>query len=288
MSIVNTIIYFTALLTTCGASTQQVTTVEKVKKVNVKEINESKRTLEGRFNVPNDFERIAYSKGSFGTYLRGQELKTHGSLVQYYDGSFNDNTGPYAAVLNQSIGKRNLHQCADAAMRLRAEHLWRRKRYSEINFKFTNGFVADYDNWRSGKRIVVKGNVVKWSKRGKASVSEVSFWKYLEMVFAYAGSLSLSKELKKVSVSNMKIGDVFVKGGSPGHVVIVMDMAKNVKTGEIIFMLAQSYMPAQQTHVLYNYNSKFNSESVWYSTNFGSTLETPQWTFSENQLMRFN
>ncbi len=287
MAIVNTIIYFTALLATFGVSNMELTTDENITEVNETGINENESTLEARFNVPNGFERITYSKASFGTYLRSQELKRHGSRVQYYDGSFNNNIGAYAAVLNQSIGRRDLHQCADAAMRLRAEHLWRQKRYSEIKFKFTNGFVADYDNWRAGKRIVVKGNVAKWSRRGKASVSRASFWKYLEMVFAYAGSLSLSKELKKIPVKDMKIGDVFIEGGSPGHVVIVMDMAKNIKTGEVIFMLAQSYMPAQQTHVLYNFDSKFGANSVWYSTNFGSTLDTPQWRFSKNQLMRF-
>ena len=37
----------------------------------------------------------------------------------------------------------------------------------------------------------------------------------------------------------------------PGHVVLIVDMAENDK-GEKIFMLAQSYMPAQQTQILIN------------------------------------
>ena len=48
-----------------------------------------------------------------------------------------------------------------------------------------------------------------------------------------------SKEL-----SEMQIGDVFIRGGSPGHCVIVVDMAVHQETGEKLFMLAQSYMPA--------------------------------------------
>ncbi|WP_334296195.1 DUF4846 domain-containing protein [Clostridioides difficile] len=39
----------------------------------------------------------------------------------------------------------------------------------------------------------------------------------------------------------MKIGDVFIVGGSPGHASIIMDMAENEKTGEKVFMIAQSY-----------------------------------------------
>ena len=43
----------------------------------------------------------------------------------------------------------------------------------------------------------------------------------------------------------MQIGDVLIQGGSPGHAVIVVDMAENPATGEKLYLLAQSYMPAQ-------------------------------------------
>jgi hypothetical protein len=83
----------------------------------------------------------------------------------------------------------------------------------------------------------------------------------------------------------MKIGDVFIKGGSPGHAIIVMDMAENKSTGEKIFILAQSYMPAQETQILCNPKSK--ELSPWYSLNYTGDLYTPEWTFSENMLKRF-
>ena len=83
----------------------------------------------------------------------------------------------------------------------------------------------------------------------------------------------------------MKIGDVFIKGGSPGHCVIVVDMAENRNTGQKVFLLAQSYMPAQDIQILTNQqNDEF---SPWYSNDFGDTLETPQWTFSKDELKRF-
>ena len=111
------------------------------------------------------------------------------------------------------------------------------------------------------------------------------FRRYLDMVFAYAGTLSLSKEKKKVSLDDIKIGDVFLKGEDPGHCAIVLDIAENKATKEKLFMLAQSYMPAQDIHVLKNPE---NSElSPWFSVNFGEILLTPEWKFYKHQLMRF-
>ena len=106
------------------------------------------------------------------------------------------------------------------------------------------------------------------------------------MVFTYAGSLSLSKELVPVNnINDIRPGDVFIKGGSPGHAVMVIDVIKNPETNLTLFMLAQSYMPAQNIHVLKNFNSEMLSP--WYNVNFGFTLETPEWSFKKNELMRF-
>ena len=104
------------------------------------------------------------------------------------------------------------------------------------------------------------------------------------MVFAYAGTLSLEKEMKKIATDNIKIGDVFIHGGNPGHAVIVVDMAKN-KADEIVILLAQSYMPAQEIHVLKNFNDP--GLSPWYSMKNLDILKTPEWAFSKDALRRF-
>ena len=105
------------------------------------------------------------------------------------------------------------------------------------------------------------------------------------MVFMYAGTLSLSQELPTIAPSNMAIGDIFIKGGSPGHAVIVMDIAENTK-GEKIFLLAQSYMPAQNIHLLKNpTDSKL---SPWYALKDLKILETPEWNFTKNDLKRWH
>lgn len=241
-------------------------------------------TIQERFDVPEGFERVPVTEGSFAHYLRNMPLKPHGSEVYYFDGR-KKGRDVYEAVIDMDVGERDLQQCADAVMRFRAEYLYQKGLYDKIHFNFTNGFNAEYSKWRDGYRIVVEGNNSYWVKRADYSEEYSAFRQYMDMVFAYAGTLSLSQELDKVNIDDMEIGDVFMKGELPGHCVIVMDMAENKSTGEKIFMIAQSYMPAQDIHVLKNYND--TELSPWYSLNFGEVLGTPEWIFYKDQLMRF-
>jgi len=112
------------------------------------------------------------------------------------------------------------------------------------------------------------------------------FRKYLEVVFNYAGSASLSKELNVVkNISNIEIGDIFIQGGFPGHAVIVVDMAVSKTSGEKVFLIAQSYMPAQDIQILKNPNDE--KLSPWYSSKIVDKLITPEWTFEKKNLKRF-
>ncbi len=75
-------------------------------------------------------------------------------------------------------------------------------------------------------------------------------------------------------------------GGNPGHAVVVLDVAKNNDNGETVFMVAQSYMPAQEIQVLKNFNNP--NISPWYNLNeVDDKFYTPEWTFSKDELMRF-
>jgi hypothetical protein len=248
------------------------------------QINQEGSTLEERFLAPEGYERVVAGENSFGRYLRTLPLKPHGSKVKYYNGEIK-NRDVYEAVVDLDVGNRDLQQCADAVIRLRAEYLFQEKRYDDIHFNFTNGFTAAYSKWRDGYRIVVQGNNTGWVKTGSYSAEYQDFRKYLDIVFAYAGTLSLAQELVPVKTEDMQIGDVFIQGGSPGHCVIVVDMAENLETGEKIFMLAQSYMPAQNIQVLKNPDN--TAISPWYSLDFGDVLHTPEWIFNKEDLKRF-
>lgn len=241
-------------------------------------------TLHLRFPPPIGFERVGVSTNSFESYLRNLPLKPEGSPILAFNGRVVKKEGVYAAVVDLPIGNRDLHQCADALMRLRAEYLWRQGRFDEIHFHFTNGFDVAYSKWMREYRVVIEGNETYWTTEPKSpSNTYKDFWNYMETIFMYAGTLSLSKELDKVELVDMQIGDVFIKGGSPGHAVIVVDMAVNPKNQEKVFMLAQSYMPAQNLQVLLNPLTN----DVWYNTNQMYPLKTPEWTFDQGSLKRF-
>ncbi len=254
------------------------TTDEKTKTTSW--INPQGNTLETRILPPQNFKRDPVEKTSFAHYLRQIPMKKDGEVVRYYNGKEKPNH-VHCAVIDIDVSPRDLQQCADAVMRLRAEYLFAQKRYNDISFNFTSGDPARYSEWMKGMRPKVAGNKVTWQKTANASNTYDSFRKYIDTVFIYAGTASLSKEMKKQKISNLQIGDVFIQGGFPGHAVIVMDVVVDA-TGKKRFLLAQSYMPAQDIHVLKNPNNE--ALSPWYELEGTSTFVTPEWTFSANDL----
>lgn len=162
-------------------------------------IDTSGLTIQSRFVAPPDFSRVAVDSTSFGFYLRNLPLKAHGSSVYLYNGQLKQNQTAQAAVIDLSVGKRDLQQCADAVMRLRAEYLFAQKRYDAIHFHFVSGFDCIYSKWRAGQRVKVEGSKVSWVNSGSRDTSHASFLKYMETVFNYASTISLDRELQAVS-----------------------------------------------------------------------------------------
>ncbi len=242
-------------------------------------INPEGRTVADRFDLPQGYVRQKSEEGSFAYYLQNLPLKPDGEKVKYYDGR-EKTKEVYLAVADFSLGERDLQQCADAVIRLRAEYLYGEKRFDEIHFNFVSGFRAEFSKWAEGYGISVDGNQVSWVGNSSNNHSYESFQKYLDMVYAYASTLSLEKELIEKPFSDLSIGDVLIQGGAPGHCVIVVDMAVNENTGEKIFMLAQSYMPAQDIQILIG-DSK---SSPWFSANIEDIVKTPEWTFKTTDL----
>jgi hypothetical protein len=240
-------------------------------------------TVSRRFSPPPGYERMAMPEQSFGYYLQHFPLLPHGTDVLFFNGKKKPKD-VHAAVLDIDVGTKDLQQCADAIMRLYAEHLFEKKQFDEIGFHFTNGFYCDYVSWRNGKRIQVDGNKTKWVQRSSYSDTWETFRSYMEFVFIYAGTISMSKELTAVDYKHLEPGHVFVQGGSPGHAVVVVDCAVNDR-GEKMYLLAQSYMPAQSIHVLKNLNDP--EISPWYKLNENETIYTPEWTFYPHDLKRF-
>ncbi len=242
--------------------------------------------LHEAISVPEGYQRPEADTGSFAHWLRSLPVRTGEHSVRLYNGALKANQSAHWAVLDIDVGNRDLQQCADAVMRLRAEYLYSRAEYDSIRFCFTSGDTASYRQWMSGFRPVVNGSDVRWEKKAQPDSSYGSFRQYLNVIFTYAGSYSLSKELLRVDdIRQIRIGDVFIQGGFPGHAVMVLDVAVNRESGDVVFLVAQSYMPAQDMHVLRNPSD--SRLSPWYSVGFGDTLVTPEWTFGRRDLKRF-
>lgn len=248
-------------------------------------IDSAGTTISSRFSHPSGFVRTEETKGSFPDYLRNLKLKPAGTLVQYHDGSWKSNHNIYDAVLDQEISEKDLHQCADAIIRLRAEYLYSKKAIDSIAFNLTNGHRIEYSRWVKGERISVKGNNTRWIQKGKYNNSPQSLNSYLDHIYMYAGTQSLSKELTEVKTKDIRIGDVFIQGGFPGHAILIVDMAINHQTGEKAIMLGQSYMPAQEFQILKNNGSQ--EISPWYIVDDQYPLITPEWNFEYKDLKRF-
>ncbi|MEO8589469.1 MAG: DUF4846 domain-containing protein [Flavobacteriales bacterium] len=239
--------------------------------------NDSSSTVAMRFAPPDGFSRAAVPDGGFEHYLRNLPLKPRTAAVHLFNGSSKIRQDVHAAVIDMSVGPTDLQQCADAVMRLRAEFLFANGRQDDIAFNFTSGFKAEWGRWRKGERIAVEGNACRWVPGSTVDASHAQLLHYLGRVFTYAGTLSLSKELRDAATSPLRPGDVFIQGGSPGHAMLVIDVAEG-SDGRMAFLLAQSYMPAQDIHLVKN--SRHPELGAWFILNGDDRLYTPEWTFA--------
>lgn len=212
--------------------------------------------------LPAGYKRLNSGPDSFAAWLTNVSLKKE-KTVYKFDGTPKFNQTAQFAVLDISVGEKDLQQCADAVMRLRAEYLYSRNEFAKIVFTDNEGTYYYYH----------------------PPYTRNKFDNYLQKVFGMCGTASLQKQLSHhVEVKNIEPGDVLIHGGFPGHAVIVMDIAFN-NEGKKIFMLAQSYMPAQDIHVLLNPADE--NLSPWYKVNDETIIETPEYTFTKYEFKRW-
>jgi len=220
-------------------------------------LNVYSQTIESYFEIPKDYKRIIQS--DYHNWIISKKINTKDE-VKYYDGRVKKGLNSvYKAKFVYDIGKKNSHHCADAAIYNNARYLFDTKQYTKIAYTFTDGTLYSY---------------VKYLKNKKNNL--VNFKDYLDKIWWYAGTWSLQEyDTVKVSIENMQVGDIFLIGGFPGHTMSVVDMIENSE-GNKKFMLAQSFMPAQEQHIL------LNMDDVW----FDSVNEIP-WSFTVKDLRRF-
>lgn len=247
-------------------------------------INPRGSTVESRILPPIDFKRLEAPEGSILTYMRNLELKPDKSPVMLFNGREKENQTAQSAVFAFDVGENDLQQCADSIMRVYGEYYWSIGAFDKINFHLTNGFLMDYLSWREGKRIKVEGNKVSWFSSTSYDDSYECFRKYLTQVMVYAGTLSLSQESTTIDKEELRVGDMIIQGGSPGHCVLVVDVAVNLD-GEECYLLAQGYMPAQDFHIINNPRDAINP--WYYNTDIDYPIRTPEYIFRDGSIKRW-
>lgn len=228
-------------------------------------INDYGKTILERFDVPAGYERVQLKSGSFGEYLRTLNLKPEGAPARMYDGRIKPNPNIYVSVIDMPISPKDLQSSADAIIRLKSEYLFANQNFDKISFH---------------------GNKTRYSfaEFSQGDTSKSKFQEYLDYVMEQVSTPSFCADLTFVKLKDIQVGDIFVQQNSPnGHAVIVVDLAKN-SGGEKVFLLAQSYQPAQEIQIISNPSR--DDISPWYEAKEGAML-TPEWRFLTSDLMRF-
>lgn len=225
----------------------------------------------GDINPREGFRRVKVPKGSFAEFLRNYPLKGDWTVYDY-KGEQLGTMAQFAceAVLDIDIGNKDLMQCADAVMYLRGDYLYTTKQYSKIHFNALSGKRMNYTDY-------VKGDY-----------SRAKFRKYMDYVFSYANTASLEKELPQRKIEDVRIGDVFVTSGNPGHAMIVVDMAVD-KDGNRALLFAQGMMPARSIHVVTNL--EHGEDTPWYLIDkyleWGTLFVFPNYVFSAQTDLKY-
>ena len=241
------------------------------------------QTLATRFPAPAGCRRVPVAAGSWGAWLRGLPLKPAGTKARLYNGQLKDRQDVVAAVVDIDVPPQDLQQCADAVIRLRAEYVFSHDP-NKVHFHLTTGYDFWFSDFIAGRTFRVMNEEVLPASRPAEASTHAALVRYLVPTFGYAGTLSLSRELRPVPLAQVQPGDVLIHGGSPGHAVLVLDVAENETTHAKFMLLAQSYMPAQSIHVLH----QGPRASAWVQVDTQAAIvATPEWEFGSNELKRF-
>jgi hypothetical protein len=242
-------------------------------------------TVESRFITPSGYSRTLVDEQSYAAYLRSLQLLPHGSLVKYYDGTPKPNDDIYVAVVAIDVGLEDLQQAPEICVRLRGEYLFKQQQYNNIAFTISNHKLISYVSWVEGLKMIIDGKTY-WTKSPTDVNRYTTFKRYLEFIFTHGDVETLLDDVQRSSLERILPGDMFIQITRPGHVVVVVDVAENAATGDRVFLLAQSYKPAQSLHILINPN---NVElSPWYSmADIDDKITTPDFIFYRRDLRRF-
>ncbi len=241
----------------------------------------------GEVPPPAGYQRVAFNQNTFSNWLRQFPLRQNDTVYFYYGYPKTNQTWQYK-VLDISTGKKDLQQCADAVMRLKAEYLFSRKAYNEINFLTSQGKELSFLNYVNGRRCNARqyASDEDHINNGETTISHDCLMGFLENVFTNCGTYSLKLMGKPMTdYKTIAPGDYIVRAGSPGHAMMVADVVENKQNGKKMFMLLQGYMPAQDMHIVRNMGNE--TISPWYEIENNEWINTPGYNFKVAELYKW-
>lgn len=220
--------------------------------------------LDDAFPLPAGFTRRP--RTLFGEWLGGLPVEPADRAVRTHDGRVVRHP---ARVIALPMVSGDLQQCADSALRLRAEY--ERQVGRPVMFHSTSGDEMSYARWAGGERPVVRDGHLAWVPGGDRS------WDgYLTQLFNYAGTASLEVH-DTISARTPRAGDLLVEGGYPGHAIVLLDVV--VRGSETRVLVGEGFMPAQDFHV------ELGPLDGWWAWEDGVAL--PHWPLGAEDLRRW-
>lgn len=228
-------------------------------------------TLQARFETPPGYKRVKVEEGSFGAWLRTLPMAAEDTPVKTYKGQvIHEGDDQYlAGVVAIDVGNIDLQQSPDVVLRLHAEWLWSQG-VRDMTYRGATGLDMPFSRWIRGERIMAQGASVFWVVKAKpVEPDHGELRKYLDTVFTWANSTSLSQQAESIDGSDLRPGDFFVHTGSPGHAVILLDIAEK-PSGQRVALLGQGLNPAQNVFV-----PRPGRATPWFSLRKGEAIITP-------------
>lgn len=210
-------------------------------------------SLETRFPVPPGYKRVKVEPGSFAEWLRGLPMAPDGTPVKSFEGkeTLAADDDYLAGVVAIDTGNPDLQQSSDVIIRLHAEYLWSRGEKDKISYLSATKLNMPFARWEKGQRLIPNGPNVFWVIKSKTAseADHAEFRRYLDAVFNWANSTSLSARSTAVAAEDVLAGDFFLQSQEPNHVAVVLDLAEK-PSGERVALLAQARNPAESIHVV--------------------------------------
>jgi len=211
---------------------------------------------------PESFTIDTFPEQSYSYFLQHLAADTSPVIHDYKKGVVANSFYNVLAVIKLPLMfSDDLEQCADFAMRLRAE-------YFKASGNLDSLYLFDY----SGKRTY-------YSQSGK------SYRAFLRTAFANSNSYSLKKGCRSITKEELRPGDMIIQNadGGVGHVSVIVNSCTS-KSGERMFLIGYSFMPAQQFHIEH---SGHYGKDGWFTINSYCRYLKDNLDYGEPQLRRF-